>query len=77
MSCDTSATTREFIRLSCMSGCGVPSAVRLLLRAFQLSPTRPFDEIELSFLENFALADPRPAHDHLEHAAVLSATAGS
>jgi hypothetical protein len=40
-SCATSAMTREFMILSCISGCADPSAIRELLRIFQLSPTRP------------------------------------
>ena len=40
--CATRAITREFMRLSCISGCGDPSFVRMLARTFQVSPTRPW-----------------------------------
>ena len=39
--CATKATARALMILSCMSGWQVPSGVRLLPRALQVSPTRP------------------------------------
>ena len=37
----TSRDSRALMMLSCMSGCELPSAVRLLPRTFQVSPTTP------------------------------------
>ena len=72
-----SATARAFITLSCMSGSGPPSGDRELPRLIQLSPSRPFNEIELAFAKDFTLADARPPDDHLEDTAIARRQADS
>ena len=53
-----------------MSGCGVPSAVRLLLREPPAVADQAVGRIELSFVEDLAFADLRAPHDHLQHAVI-------
>ena len=56
--------------LSCISGCGPPSAVLLLPPLHPRVADQADGQVELALVEHLALAQPGPAHDELEGAHV-------